>query len=444
MLDLFTNDIPAPLPEQLRPATLDDVLGQKHLIGPSGPLRTAFTTPTPHSFVLWGPPGVGKTTLALLASKYFDTEVVKLSAVSAGIKDIREALEQIKQIWKLRQRRTVLFVDEIHRFSTANQDALLPGLERGEFLLVAATTEQPSIEMTSALLSRMRVYRMQPLSPDDLEPIIAQAYKAAGHEIPLSADARTALKEHCQGDARVLLNLIEVVLSAAKAEGLAEVSEEYLNTQCGEQGLRFDSYKATFYNSISAFQKSIRGSDADGALYWLARMLRGGADPKYIIRRLMVIASEDIGLADPQALVMASSAAQAFSKVGMPEGGIILAHCVSYLALAPKSNHSYLAWRAVNKFLDKHPTGEVPEHLEDASSSYRYSHQEPGRLSPGQAYLPESVGVEFWLSPSTAGTLDEESCRVHLTQPQSPCRNLEESLNRLDVIRSTNLWLASN
>lgn len=438
--DLFSVEAPQPLAASLRPQRLEDVLGQSHLIAPGKPLHSAYTQKTPHSFILWGPPGVGKTTLALMAGLYFDLPVISLNAVNAGAKDVRDALDQARQTIRLHQKQAIIFLDEIHRLSRANQDALLGDLERGMFFLIGATTESPTHELTSALLSRARVYRLSPLSDADIEPILVKATSKLKSPISFTSEARRALISRSQGDARALLNNVEIILASAQAQGVTEVDEPYLDGVTGDTVQRFGKFNSDFYSTISALHKSIRGSDPDAALYWLARMLRGGADPLYVGRRLMVMASEDIGLADPRAVAIASAAVTAFKGVGMPEGGIIYANLVCYLALAPKSNDAYMAWNRVNKYLDGNPAGEVPLHLEDGGPGYRYSHQEPGAISPGQQYLPDTVGKEFWLWPDVHRPLQEKAAYAARRQDVPPLSTRTEHINQLARLRAIDIW----
>lgn len=442
MQDLFDEAPPEPLAQELRPQSLEDILGQQHLVAPGKPLHSAYTQGHRQSFLLWGPPGVGKTSLALMAGKYFGMDLIELSGVSTGAKEIKETLEQIHQMWRLHKKPVLLFIDEIHRLTRPNQDLLLPGLEKGAFYLVAATTEAPQVELSSALLSRIRVYALKPLQEQDLEPVLQKAYRSLGSQIHLTQDAKKALLSRSQGDARSLITNLEIVLAAAASDSRTEVDEEYLNGVSGDTVQRFGKFNSDFYHTISAFQKSIRGSNADGALYWMARMLRGGTEPKYLARRMMVIASEDIGLADPQAIVMASQATVAVEKVGMPECGIILAEIACYLALAPKSNASYKAWRAVNKFLDKNPVGEVPPHLQDTAVGYRYSHSEPGSFSAGQSFLPEELGTEFWLSPDSFEQLEEHVAKEEqwALDKSSPNTDLQAHLRKLSRLRGIDIW----
>ena len=398
-----------PLAERLRPGTLDEVIGQRHLLGPGRPLRVAFESGRIPSMILWGPPGVGKTTLARLVAGAVEAQFVVLSAVLAGVKDIREAVEQARE----RQRggrATVVFVDEVHRFNKSQQDAFLPHVESGLFTFIGATTENPSFEVNSALLSRATVHVLKALDDDELSLLLDRA-RAALDGPALSAAARQRLIGHADGDARRLLNAYENAVAAAA--GLAEIDEPALERALGELLRRYDKSGDVFYDAISALHKSVRGSDPDAALYWLARMLDGGADPRYAARRIVRMAVEDIGLADPRALRLALDAAEVFERLGAPEGELALAEAVVYLAVAPKSNAVYSAWNAVRAFVRQDGSRPVPEHLRNAptrlmkdlghGAGYRYAHDEPGAYAAGQRYLPEALKDQRWYEPVPRG-----------------------------------------
>ena len=410
--DLFGRDEPAPpLAEALRPRTLDEVIGQSHLLGEGKPLRLAFQSGKPHSMILWGPPGVGKTTLARLTAQSFDAEFIALSAVFSGVKDIRAAIEQAQQSLA-RGRATLLFVDEIHRFNKSQQDALLPYAESGLITFIGATTENPSFEVNSALLSRAAVYVLQPLSEQDLQQIVVRA-QAIGVVPALEADALQRLLGYADGDARRLLNTLETLAMAAAREKVDPVSDAWLLKVLGERMRRYDKGGEQFYDTISALHKSVRGSDPDAALYWLVRMLDGGVDPRYITRRLIRMAAEDVGLADPRALRLALDAAEVYERLGSPEGELALAECVVYLAVAAKSNAVYKAFNEAKAFVKKDGTRPVPMHLRNAPTQlmkqldygkgYRYAHDEEDGFAAGERYLPDGMDSPGFYRPVRRG-----------------------------------------
>ncbi len=412
MTDLFAREPRAPLADRLRPRTIEQMIGQTHLLGPGKPLQLAFASGQPHSMVLWGPPGVGKTTLARLMAQAFDCEFIALSAVFSGVKDIRAAIEQAEQ-YLAGGRATILFVDEIHRFNKAQQDALLPYAESGLVTLIGATTENPSFEVNSALLSRAQVYVLRSLSDAELRELWQRAQQEALPGLQLEAAALDLLVGRADGDARRFLNLLEQCDVAAQAAGVARVDASFLEGVLAQATRRFDKGGDHFYDQISALHKAVRGSHPDAALYWLCRMLDGGADPRYLARRIVRMAWEDVGLADPRAIQLANDAAATYERLGSPEGELALGQAVIYMAVAAKSNAGYQAYNEARAFVHRDRSREVPVHLRNAPTKlmkelghgkrYRYAHDEPHGYAAGERYLPDDMAEPGWYRPVARG-----------------------------------------
>ena len=404
-----------PLAELMRPETIDEFMGQAHLIGPGKPLRDAIIGGHLHSMVLWGPPGSGKTTLARLMARYCGAHFLTFSAVTAGVKDIREVVAQSRN----QGGDTILFVDEVHRFNKAQQDAFLPHVEDGTIILIGATTENPSFELNNALLSRLRVYVLRPLDDGDLRLVfdraLADSKLAVGNEtICVEEQVRDLFVAAADGDARKILNFLEVAVQLAANRGEKKVvDEEIAANAIGTPVRRFDKGGDYFYDQISALHKSVRGTDPDAALYWLARMLDGGCDPRYVARRLIRMASEDIGNADPRALALALDAAEAYERLGSPEGELALAQATVFLACAAKSNATYRAFGAATRDAAESGTREVPLHLRNAptalakemghSKGYRYAHDEEGAYATGENYFPKGLEGRRYYHPVDRG-----------------------------------------
>jgi len=423
--DLFAAAEPvAPLAELLRPGTIDEVIGQAHLLGEGKPLRVAFESGKPHSMILWGPPGVGKTTLARLMARAFDADFIALSAVLSGVKDIREAVERAERALQAHGRRTILFVDEVHRFNKAQQDAFLPHVERGLITFIGATTENPSFEVNSALLSRAAVYVLQPLSDAELTTLLERAIVRQLPALSLAPDARSLLVQYADGDARRLLNMLEQLNVAVQTRSPEVIDAAFLRSTLSQARRLFDKGGEQFYDQISALHKSVRGSSADAAVYWLTRMLDGGADPRYVGRRLVRMAIEDIGLADPRALRLALDACETYERLGSPEGELALAEAAIYLAMAPKSNAAYAAYGAARDLIQSSGSLPVPLHLRNAPTrlmknlgygrDYRYAHDEVEGYAAGERYLPEALGDVHLYEPTDRGL--EARIRERLAQ----------------------------
>ncbi|MEE2730877.1 MAG: replication-associated recombination protein A [Pseudomonadota bacterium] len=401
----------------MRPTTLDDYVGQQHLFGPQQPLRRSIEAGHVHSMILWGPPGVGKTTLAMILASYVDAQFLSVSAVLSGVKEIRAAIDQAKEQQRF-GRKTILFVDEVHRFNKSQQDAFLPYIEDGTVIFIGATTENPSFELNNALLSRARVYVLKTIADEDIQTLLQQALgdksRGLGEEgVALSGDVIARMAAAADGDARRALNLLEICVELAKSEGKDRVDEGIVGQALGTELRRFDKGGEAFYDQISALHKAVRGSSPDGALYWFARMLDGGCDPLYIARRVVRMASEDIGNADPRALQIALNAWDVQTRLGSPEGELAIAQAVAYMAAAPKSNAVYTAFNQLRRQIAEQPSYEVPLHLRNAPTKlmkqqgygeeYRYAHDYPEAYAAGENYLPEAISQQHWYEPVPRG-----------------------------------------
>ncbi|WP_369608983.1 replication-associated recombination protein A [Snodgrassella alvi] len=412
-MDLFNQKPLAPLAEQLRPQNLDEVIGQQHLIGEGKPLRVAVETGHLHSMLLWGPPGVGKTTLARILAQSFNAQFIPLSAVFSGVKEIRAAVEKA-QLALQHGQRTILFVDEVHRFNKSQQDAFLPYVENGLFTFIGATTENPSFEVNPALLSRSQVYKLHSLSIEELKQLQQKVFSLQDFKtFSIDEDAQTLILNSADGDGRRFLNLLEQLIHTAQAQQQSVISAALTASSLGTQLRRFDKGGDSFYEQISALHKSVRGSHPNAAIYWFSRMLDGGADPRYLARRIIRMAWEDIGLADPRAMQIANDAALTYERLGSPEGELALGQAVLYLACAAKSNAGYMAYNEARAFVKQYPSSEVPVHLRNAPTKlmkelgygreYRYAHDEPNAYAAGETYMPDGMEEPSFYQPVARG-----------------------------------------
>ena len=436
--DLFESPaLAAPLAERLRPKHINEVIGQSHLLGPGRPLRLAFESGKLHSMILWGPPGVGKTTLARLMASAFDAEFVPLSAVLSGVKDIREAIAQAQQVLQQRGRHTILFVDEVHRFNKSQQDAFLPFVEQGLVTFIGATTENPSFEVNNALLSRAQVYVLHALSAEELGALFEHAQQLALGDLQFDDVARERIIGHADGDARRLLNVLEQLHIAAQTAGVSKIDSTFLDNTLAQNLRRFDKGGEAFYDQISALHKSVRGSNPDAALYWFTRMLDGGADPRYLARRIVRMAWEDVGLADPRAIQLTLDAAQTYERLGSPEGELALAQAVLYMAVAAKSNAGYVAYNAARAFVAQDGSREVPLHLRNAPTKlmkqldygkgYRYAHDEADGYAAGENYFPDGMPEVSFYRPT------ERGLEAKIAEKLAHLRKLDAQAGELDA-----------
>lgn len=430
MDDLFSDTAPAyePLASRMRPVTAAQYIGQNHLLGEGKPLHQAIDQGALHSMILWGPPGVGKTTLAKMVAAGCDAHFMTLSAVLSGVKEIRAAVDEARQVGAARQRKVILFVDEVHRFNKAQQDAFLPHIENGTFVFIGATTENPSFELNNALLSRARVYLLKNLTQEETLQVIGQALtdpRGYGKlDVAISQQLQEKIAQAADGDARKALNLLEIAMDFAEKhpDGRVSIQDDVISDILSNSSGRYDKQGDIFYDMISAFHKSVRGSSPDGALYWYCRMLAGGCDPLYVARRLVAIASEDIGNADPRAMQVALSAWDAFERVGPAEGERAIAQAAVYCACAPKSNALYSAFNRCLADVKSDPDLAVPVHLRNApthlmkglgyGAEYRYAHDEPNAYAAGEVYLPEEIAHRRYYQPEERGLEQKISAKL--------------------------------